>query len=388
MKIVHICISAPYIDGWGYQENLLPKYLQQAGIQNAVIASGNDFPFYLSTQEISDIKAKGENYTIGEVYIKRIKTKRFSTSFLVPFHLMDAIEAIQPDVIFHHNFNCTSLPIAARYAKRNNIPLVVDNHADVLNMSHNRIWAFVYYKLLIGLTCKAIQKTIVKAYGVSHSRCDFIKEYYGIDQKKIDLLPIGADVDIADTIPSKEILRQKYGCQGTDFIVVSGGKMGVEKGTDQLILATERIRKNNPNSRIKLVLFGKIEDEDTLLQAKQSQVVTLFDWCDRIKTLELLKMADVACWPIHHTTLIEDAVAVCTPLIIRKTDTTEHLIEDNGIWIENGSAEAIERAMSLLLNQDEMRKSAMQQGCEKMKNRLSYNTIAEKVVKDIYGSRQ
>jgi glycosyltransferase involved in cell wall biosynthesis len=164
--------------------------------------------------------------------------------------------------------------------------------------------------------------------------------------------------------------------------------MGVEKGTDQLILATERIRKNNPNSRIKLVLFGKIEDEDTLLQAKQSQVVTLFDWCDRIKTLELLKMADVACWPIHHTTLIEDAVAVCIPLIIRKTDTTEHLIEDNGIWIENGSAEAIERAMSLLLNQDEMRKSAMQQGCEKMKNRLSYNTIAEKVVKDIYGSRQ
>ena len=89
MKIVHICISAPYIDGWGYQENLLPKYLQQAGIQNAVIASGNDFPFYLSTQEISDIKAKGENYTIGEVYIKRIKTKRFSTSFLVPFHLME-----------------------------------------------------------------------------------------------------------------------------------------------------------------------------------------------------------------------------------------------------------------------------------------------------------
>lgn len=386
MKIIHICISAPYIDGWGYQENLLPHYLQKQDTQNFVIASANDFPSYLASKKISEIKAKGEDYSIGDIHIKRIKTKRFSTSFLVPFGLRKSLEDISPDVIFHHNFNCTSLLIAASYAKRKKIPLFVDNHADIINMSRNKLWVFVYYKLLVRGSCSLCKKEIVKAYGVTHSRCDFIRDYYKIDQEKIELLPVGADVDIAETISSKKIIRQKYRYDEHDFIIVSGGKMGIEKGTDKLIFAIEELRKKYP--RLKLVLFGSIEDDNTLSLANNSQAVSVFGWCDRIKTLELLKMADVACWPIHHTTLIEDAISVCTPLIIRKTDTTEHLIEGNGFWIENGSAEIIEGALSLLLSQDETQGLAMKQSCKKMKNKLSYNTIAEKVLKDIHGSKK
>ena len=256
MKIAHICISNPYIDGWGYQENLLPQYLQKIGVQNYVIASANDFPTYLSPKEIAEIKSKGKEYLIEEINVRRIKTKRLSTSFLVPFGLKKALEEIHPDVIFHHNFNCTSLPISARYAKKNNTPLLVDNHADVINMSHNIIWAFVYYKLLIRLSCLIHQKEITKAYGVTHARCSFIKDFYGVPTKKIDFMPIGADVDLADTIESKESLRLKYGFRNEDFIVVSGGKMGKDKGTDNLIAAVEKLNKSYPN--LKLVLFGAI----------------------------------------------------------------------------------------------------------------------------------
>lgn len=384
MKIVHVCISAPYIDGWGYQENLLPQYLQKKGIENYIIASANDFPSYLSSQEIKDIKSRGGKYCIGDISVNRIKTKHLSTSFLIPFGLKKVLEEINPDVIFHHNFNCTSLPIAARFAKRKKIPLMVDNHADVINMSHNRLWVFVYYKLFIGLTCKIFQKEIIKAYGVSHSRCEFVKVYYGINQKKIDFLPIGADVDLADTIPSKETIRKNYGFENQDFILVSGGKMGIEKGTDKLISVVEELKKDYP--QLKLVLFGSMEDEATSIQANQSHAVSLYGWCDRIKTLELLKMADLACWPIHHTTLIEDAISVSTPLIVRKTDTTEHLVEGNGIWIEDGSVDSIKKALLLFLNQNEWQKKTLDESCEKMRTKLSYNTIAEKLLKDIYGS--
>ena len=57
MRIVHICISAPYIDGWGYQENLLPRYLQKAGTENYVIASMNDFPVYLKPEAKAEAPA-------------------------------------------------------------------------------------------------------------------------------------------------------------------------------------------------------------------------------------------------------------------------------------------------------------------------------------------
>ena len=39
MKIVHICIQAPYNDYWGYQDNLLPKYHRKSGNDVTVITT-------------------------------------------------------------------------------------------------------------------------------------------------------------------------------------------------------------------------------------------------------------------------------------------------------------------------------------------------------------
>lgn len=383
MKIVHISISGPFIDGWGYQVNLLTKYLQKEGVQNYIVASSNDFPKYLKQEVVEEIKAKGNNYELDGIVVRRIPTKKISTSFIYPKGLKTVLEEIHPDVIFHHNLNCTSMPIAARYAKKHHIPIVVDNHADSINMTKNKLWVWFYYKFLIGMSCKLYQKQIYKAYGVTHARCDFIHDYYGLTRKKIDFLPIGADVDVADTISPKVDLRRKYGFNEGDFIVVTGGKMGKGKGTDKLIRAVEELRESYP--QLRLVLFGLIESKDVEERAIQSSVTTVYGWCDRIKTLELLKMADVACWPIHHTTLIEDAVSVCTPIINRKTGTSEHLIDGNGVWIKEGKGEEIKDALLQLINQTEEQKQSMHAACERMKKAISYHTVAKKLLSDIEG---
>ena len=381
MKIAHVSISGPFIDNWGYQVNLLTRYLQKVGINNYVVASANDFPSYLKQDTIDEIKSKGNNYDLDGVRVRRIPTKRVSTSFICTQGLKEVLEEIQPDAIFHHNFNCTSMPICARYAKRHNIPMMVDNHADIINMTSNKLWQWFYYKLLIGTSCKMHKKQIFKAYGVTHSRCDFIHDYYGLSQEKIDFLPIGADVDLAETISSKSELRYRYDYKESDYLVVSGGKMGKGKGTDCLIEAVEEL--HSQFHQLKLVLFGKFEDEETLAQANNSNFTTVYGWCDRTKTLELLKLADVACWPIHHTTLIEDAVAVCTPIINRKTGTSEHLIDGNGVWIGTGAKEDIKTALLHLLNQNEEQKELIRVACDKMKHIISYNTVSKKLLSDI-----
>ena len=38
-KIVHLCLSSFYIDGYSYQENMLPKYHVKLGYDVTVIAS-------------------------------------------------------------------------------------------------------------------------------------------------------------------------------------------------------------------------------------------------------------------------------------------------------------------------------------------------------------
>ena len=376
MKIVHVSISSPYIDSWGYQENLLPKYLQMEGAQNYIIASANDIPAHLK----SDIVSKGTNYVFDGIVVRRIPTSKISTSFAFTKGLNKVLNEIEPDVIFHHNLNCTSMPICARYAKRHRIPMVCDNHADTINMTKRRLWAWFYYRFLTGISCKIYKNQIYKAYGVTHARCDFIHDYFGLDRNIIDFLPIGADVDLADTISAKATLRQMYGFTNEDLLIISGGKMGIGKGTDNLICAVEELHEEYP--MLSLILFGKFEDDETASQANNSQVTRVYGWCDRVKTLQLLKLADVACWPIHHTTLIEDAVSVCTPLILKKTGTTEHLIDGNGTWMENGTKDEIKQSILHLVNRMQQHNDCYP-ACVKLRDTISYHTVAKKVLNDI-----
>lgn len=381
MKIAHICISAPYIDGWGYQENLLPAYLCKVGCENVVIAPSDTFPNYLSPDEVERIKAKGKDYSIGAVRIIRIPTVSVTSSFIIPKGLESALESIKPDAIFHHNVNPTSLLVAGRYSHKHKVPLFVDNHADEINMSSNILWHLVYYNFACRLACRYVRKTLSKAYGVTVSRCHFLKKYYGIPENLVDFLPIGADVSLADTLRDRTEIRSELGVSDKDFLVVSGGKMSEGKGTDNLIKSVEELANNG--LKVRLVLFGKFEDERTRKLAVESRMTNVKGWCERTETLELLKAADVVCWPVHHTTLCEDAIAVGTPLILRKTDTTSHLIEGNGIWLETSSENGLKNALNTLACLSPEMRKAVSLACRLKKESLSYVTLAKKVLNDI-----
>lgn len=370
MRILHICLSGQYIDGWGYQENLLPHYLSKQGVENIVITSANHFPSYLPARKIEEIKAKGVDYLFDGVRIIRIPTKNPTESLAFAPSLYKTICDVAPDVIFHHDVVFSTLETVRHYVKKHHTTLFIDNHADELNMSHNVIWCFVYHKIANRLACQRILPFVKTFYGVSPGRCDFLKKYYSIPSDKIALLPIGADDDLTKQISSKDELRKKYGFDVNDRIVVSGGKMGKDKGTDVLISVTEKIQ-------CKLVLFGSFSDDETKDKANQSPLTRFFGWCDRVRTLELLRLADVACWPIHHTTLIEDAVAVGTPLLVRKTGNTSHLVHGNGIWT---SVDTLQKDIESFFLMDN---ASVQVAAATIKQEIAYSSIAGRIISDI-----
>lgn len=380
LRIVHICPTG-YMDGWGYQENLLPEYLSQEGTENHVIAPADSFPPFFSEKEKSEIRAKGDSYMVGSVRIHRVKSRQLTTSLVFIPGLKKILAEIRPDFIFHHDVIFSTMLPAASYAAGRGIGMVVDNHADELNMSRNRLWVWLYHKVLNRAACKIAGSRVQRYYGVSCSRCDFIGKYYKVPASKVSLLPIGADVNRAETIADKAALRARYGFGEGEFVVVSGGKMGAGKGTDRLIRAVESLRTEVPGLR--LCLFGSFEDEATAALAKASPAVKLEGWCDRTKTLELLKLADLACWPVHHTTLIEDSVSVATPLLIRRTGTTQHLVRDNGRWLESSDEQSIAAALRQTATLDESGRALLRQGCEAMREEISYRTVALKVLNDM-----
>lgn len=82
MNIVHIAPNSPYNDGWGYQENLLPKYQHKLGHKVTLIVS--DKMFYegkiVTSDEVSYISKNGYKVIRGHYhkYINKKITKLIS----------------------------------------------------------------------------------------------------------------------------------------------------------------------------------------------------------------------------------------------------------------------------------------------------------------------
>lgn len=374
MKIIHICMAVPYIDGWGYQENLLPKYLSANGVASVVITS-NILPDYLNDKKV----AVGE-YMDGAVKVIRINCRRFGSSLTYGNGLYSVLEAEKPNAIFHHNVNFLSHIPCARYCTKHRIPMFVDNHADYINCMKNRFKRFFFYRCVNGLLVNLYSKPVIKFYGVTHSRCRFLYDIFGINKKKVDFLPIGTDVNTTGLLPSKADLRTKYQILPSEFVIVSGGKMGIDKGTFDLIKAVEEIFQTN--QKVRLILFGKFTDSLEAF-AKSKPFVKVFGWCNRTETLEILTVADVACWPLHHTTLCEDAIACKTPLLIRKTETTEHLIEGNGLFMQDGQQEELKQRIMQMMFLGATDKENLEKSVETMYGKLSYNTIAQTIMQQV-----
>ena len=94
-----------------------------------------------------------------------------------------------------------------------------------------------------------------------------------------------------------------------------------------------------------------------MITASNYTWVKRFGWCDRSTTLSFLKLADAACWPWLHTTLIEDSVAVGTPLIVKMSDNVSHFAKENaGVFLNEGNSVELAAALSSVMNTPEVYK--------------------------------
>ena len=378
MKIVHICMVA-YLDGWGYQDNLLPEYMSKAGHDVVVISSANHFPSFLKNEEKDRIIAKGSDYYLNKVHVYRIQTKLDTSNYnFYCSGLWDILKKEKPDVVFHHGINSSSMLICWQYVRTHgSTKFFVDNHADKINESRNKLWRFFVNRIILRTCVRITSSTVCRYYGVTPGRCDYLINSYGVKKSKVSLLPIGCDTDAIDMLSNNvEELRNKYGLPVNSSIIISGGKMGVDKGTGALIEAFTTLRKEMAN--LKLVLFGSFSDKETEEIANTTDGIYVFGWCDRTKTLELLKLSDIACWPIHHTTLIEDAVGCSIPIVVRKTPNTSHIIEKNGEYLNAGNCKELVDAFHKIFEGYDSYLS----GARRMHDKFSYNSIVKQIERD------
>lgn len=345
MKIVHV--THHYIDGWGYQDNLLPKYQQKEGHDVVVLTNNSHLPSSCR----DDIIRKGNDYYDGYVRIRKFKSHlNTNNSGYLCSGLYRLLVKEKPELIFHHGIDSSSLIVCALYKKRHiGCVLFVDNHVDEINQSTNKLWLLFNNRLLLSSVVKLLSSTIDYFWGVTPLRCDYLQNVFKAPSEKVGLLPFGGDSEIIDSIPDNIVqLRSRYSIPSSSFVIITGGKMDATKGTINLLNVFSKLKQTYP--QLHLVLFGKA-DESVQRMAENINGTTMIGWCNRQETLSLLKLSNVAVWPLLHTTLIDDAISVGTPIIAKRSGNVSHYeVHKNGIYLNKGDECELESSIIKILD--------------------------------------
>ena len=325
MKILHLCLDAPFNDDWGYQDNLLPKYQKKLGHSVTIITTNTiqengiikkvDCARYFLNNGIEIIRL--DYKTVGFYPFKKLKKK---------FDIYPLIIELKPDYIFSHGLLNYSFYQVIRYKKKvHDCILIQDNHLDEnIGFKVHNIKDFVirgYYRHLNRYT----QKYVTKVYGVTPWRKTYAEKYFKISPQKTDVLIMGADdenIDFENKIKIKNTIREQYGVTQNDFLIVTGGKIDQKKNIDLLIDAC-----GNQNN-VKLLIFGSIIDEmktDFSKKINKYSNIIYVGWFNSEKVYDYFFSADLVFFPGQHSVLWEQACASKVPCVFKRWKGMTHV---------------------------------------------------------------
>lgn len=381
MEIVHICLAASYVEGFGYQENILSQFHAEMGHKVTVLTSDKVF-----NSKHEKIKREKSDY-INDFGI-RVKTLKRDENlrkgrFGVFDHLYEELEKIKPEIIFVHGGQFYSLKDIVVYCKKHmGVSLFIDQHADYYNTPVNTFKTKLTQRYVYGHWMRKAIPYAKKYWGVTPWRCQYMKEVYGIPEDKIDLLVMGGDdryIHYDKRLELRTSIRERLNINEDDFVVISGGKIDKTKNIHRLMRAV--IKMDKPD--IKLIVFGQPNDDmqKEIKELSEDSHIRNIGWIDSTKVYDYFLASDLVVFPGTHSVLWEQACACGLPGIFKRWDGMQHVnVNGSALFIESDSEDEIGgRILSLYADKSKylrMKEAAVKDAMAV----FSYKLIAKKAI--------
>ncbi len=341
MKILHCCLAAFYIDDYSYQENILPKFHKKQGHDVRILASTET---YNSNVQLSYIEPSSY-FTSDDISITRVTyvkwlPKVLSRKLRIYNGIKYQLNDFKPDVIFMHDCQFLSILTFANYAKKHSVKIYVDSHTDFVNSGKNWISKNILHKIIYKYCAKKIEKYTTKFFGTLPLRNDFLKDVYGIESSKIELLPFGADDSLFNWNEKQEFrseIRKKMNISDETLVFISGGKIDRRKNIHLLLKVWNELKQENKLSHTKLILFGKPNEEmkSEVEQLIKGLDIIYIDWLASKEIHKYFFASDLALFPGTHSVLWEEAVGLGLPCVFKKWEGIQHVdLGGNCLFIE------------------------------------------------------
>ncbi len=387
MKILHICTSGEYTDGFSYQDNLIAKYMKKDGLDVYVIASpcaydedGNTVFLPAPQRYVNECGVKVTRLPFRKPFKVRRKLRSMKGFY-------EELEKISPDVVFFHNPQTSDTAVLMKYLKKNpQVELYADSHIDFSNSATNWLSKHILHDIIWRHYVLKLKDRAIRFYGVLPARVEFLQNVYHVPAEKTELLVMGGDdelVTAAENSGARKKIREKYGIAPDDFLVMTGGKIDAFK-TETLLLmqAVAEIK----NEKLKLIVFGSVAPElkkrvNDLCDGKKIQYI---GWVHAKDSYEYFAAADLVVFPGRHSVFWEQVTAQGVPMLCKKWHGTTHVDLDGNVkFLTRDSAEEIKEEIERLLADPELYKEMKTVAEEKGKKVFSYADISRRAIRDI-----
>ncbi|WP_305555209.1 glycosyltransferase [Methanobrevibacter sp. V74] len=281
--------------------------------------------------------------------------------------------------IIHLHEHRHSLAIAThRYAKKNNIPYVLQAHGSVLPFFQkekmkeifDKVWGF------------DILHDASKVFALTEVE----KEQYlkmGIKQEDIEIVPLGINLEDYTDFPEKGKFKSRLNIDENDKLILFLGRIHEIKGLDLLIKSFNQISNDN----IKLAIVG----EDYGFKGEVEKLINEFDLNEKVifpgvltgsDKIEALIDCDIFVMPSRYesfTTSGLEAMACSKPLILTKNNHIHTWVKDSVGLVCEFDTDDLSNCIEKLLNNEKLCEEFGKTGRKLIEEKYNWNKVSKQI---------
>lgn len=306
------------------------------------------------------------------------------TPFSAPFRIRKEIKDYE--IVHIHEHRQTLAIIASHFARKNNIPYIVQAHGSVL--------PFFQKEGLKNLFDKVFGFKILHNAACVFALTEVEKEQYlkmGVDEDKIEIVPLGINLEEYENLPDYGRFRSKFNISDDDKLILFVGRIHEIKGLDLLIDSFNDLIGLNENKNIKLAIVGpddgyltELEDKIRMYSLEDNVIVTgpLY----KEEKQEALVDCDLFVMPSKYesfTTSGLEAMACSKPLVLTKNNHIHDWVDGNCGLACDDDKDSLREAIEKLLFDEDLSKTYGENGKRLIKERYDWDIINKQIL-DIY----
>lgn len=379
MRIMHFALSCFYIEGYRYQENMLPMIHSQNGNEVIMVASCVSFNNKGETCLVQPVEYHSKD---GFDVIRVPYKKPFDIGIMRRMRLYtgvyEIIERFKPDIMFFHGCSARELSTVVKYRKKHpGVKLFIDNHADRNNSATTFFSLYFQHKLIYRPVLRRALPFTEKVLCPSIECMDFCRDIYGVPDSKLEFYPLGGTIiDEKKRMEIMERVRSKEHLTGDHIVFSHSGKMDSKKRTLEIIQAFSAVT----NPRFRLWIIGVLMDdvkEKVIAAINDDNRISYLGWKNSEELTDYLCATDFYVQPGGQSATMQNAMCCGCAVMLYPYKSHGPYVDGNGFFVS--TVDDMRDAFAEISNHPEMCIEMKKKSLEIASELLDYEKLADRV---------